>query len=266
MSDALAAAAAERRRRRRRDRLEKILFVVSPIVLIAVWELATWMKWVDTRFFPRPSLVIVELVEMVRSGELPKHVWDTLTRIGAAFVLGAIGGVATGLAMGLSRWVRAALMPIVAAIYPLPKVAIFPLILLIFGLGETSKIVTVAIAVFFQVLFPTVLGVTGIPRIYLDAGRNFGARGLDLYLRIALPGALPAILSGCRVALGVALIVIVSVEFVGSNSGVGYLIWNSWQLFNVNRMFVGLMTAAVLGYLAALLLDSLEKKLVPWRL
>jgi NitT/TauT family transport system permease protein len=154
----------------------------------------------------------------------------------------------------------------VAAIYPLPKVAIFPLILLIFGLGETSKIVTVAIAVFFQVLFPTVLGVTGIPRIYLDAGRNFGARGLDLYLKVALPGALPAILSGCRVALGVALIVIVSVEFVGSNSGVGYLIWNSWQLFNVNRMFVGLMTAAVLGYLAALLLDSLEKRLVPWRL
>src|SRR2546425_9043265 len=260
------AAAAERRRRRRRDRLERLLFIVSPIVFIALWELAAWMKWIDTRFFPRPSLVILELIEMVRSGELPKHVGDTLVRIGVAFVFGAIGGVAVGLAMGLSRWVRAALMPMVAAIYPLPKVAIFPLILLIFGLGETSKIVTVAIAVFFLVLFPTVLGVTGIPRIYLDAGRNFGARGLDLYLRIALPGALPAILSGCRVALGVALIVIVSVEFVGSNSGVGYLIWNSWQLFNVNRMFVGLMTAAVLGYLAALLIDSLEKRLVPWRL
>jgi len=260
------AAAAERRRRRRRDQLERLLFIVSPILFIALWELATWMKWVDTRFFPRPSLVIFELIEMVRSGELPKHVGDTLTRIGVAFVIGAVGGVAVGLAMGLSRWVRAALMPMVAAIYPLPKVAIYPLILLIFGLGETSKIVTVAIAVFFQVLFPTVLGVTGIPRIYLDAGKNFGARGLDLYLRIALPGALPSILSGCRVALGVALIVIVSVEFVGSNSGVGYLIWNSWQLFNVNRMFVGLMTAAVLGYLAALLLDSLEKRLVPWRL
>ena len=263
---AIAAAAAERRRRRRRDRLEKLLFVVSPIVLIAAWEFATWMKWVDTRFFPRPSLVMVELAQMVQSGELPKHVWDTLARVGAAFVLGALAGVAVGLAMGLSRWVRAALMPIVAAVYPLPKVAIFPLILLIFGLGETSKVVTVAIAVFFQVLFPTVLGVTGIPRIYLDAGRNFGARGLDLYLKIALPGALPAILSGCRVALGVALIVIVSVEFVGSSSGVGYLIWNSWQLFNVNRMFVGLMTAALLGYLAALALDWLEKRLVPWRL
>jgi NitT/TauT family transport system permease protein len=260
------AAAAERRRRRRRDQLERLLFIMSPIVFIALWELAAWMNWVDTRFFPRPSAVILELIEMVRSGELPKHVGDTLVRIGAAFVIGAIGGVAVGLAMGLSRWVRAALMPMVAAIYPLPKVAIFPLILLIFGLGETSKIVTVAIAVFFQVLFPTVLGVTSIPRIYLDAGRNFGARGLDLYLKVALPGALPAILSGCRVALGVALIVIVSVEFVGSNSGVGYLIWNSWQLFNVNRMFVGLMTAAVLGYLAALLIDSLEKRLVPWRL
>jgi NitT/TauT family transport system permease protein len=260
------AAKAERRRRLRRDRLERLLFIFSPIVFIAVWELVTWLKWVDTRFFPRPTLVIIELVAMVESGELPLHVKDTLVRIGIAFFFGAIGGIAVGLAMGLSRWVRAALMPMVAAIYPLPKIAIFPLILLIFGLGETSKIVTVAISVFFQVLFPTLLGVQGIPRIYLDAGRNFGARGLDLYLKIALPGALPSILSGCRVSLGVALIVIVSVEFVGSNTGVGYLIWNSWQLFNVNRMFVGLMTAALLGYFAALLLDKLEKRLVPWRL
>ena len=107
---------------------------------------------------------------------------------------------------------------------------------------------------------------TGIPRIYMDAGKNYGARGFDLYLRIALPGALPSIPSGLRVALGVALIVIVSVEFVGASSGVGYLIWNSWQLFDVNRMFVGLMTAALLGYLAALILDELEKRLVPWRL
>lgn len=271
MSDAaeragLAAAATERQRRQRRDRLERLLFVVSPIIFIAAWEIAVWLGWVDKRFFPRPTLVMVELGSMVQSGELPKHVMDTLVRIGIAFVVGAIAGVAVGLAMGLSRWVRAALMPMVAAIYPLPKIAIFPLILLIFGLGETSKIVTVAISVFFQVLFPTLLGVTGIPRIYLDAGKNFGARGMDLYLKIALPGALPAILSGCRVALGVALIVIVSVEFIGSSTGVGYLIWNSWQLFNVNRMFVGLMTAALLGYLAALLLDKLEKRLVPWRL
>jgi NitT/TauT family transport system permease protein len=260
------AAAIERHRRRQRDWIERSLYFLSPLALIVLWEALSWSKVLDARFFPRPTLVLTELVQMVQSGELVVHVAITLKRIGLAFVIGAAAGVAVGLAMGLDRWVRATLFPIVAAVYPLPKVAIFPLILIIFGLGETSKIVTVAISVFFQVLFPTMVGVTSIPRIYLDVGKNFGARGLDVYLKIALPGALPSILSGFRVALGVALIVIVSVEFVGADAGVGYLIWNSWQLFDVNRMFVGLMTAALLGYLATVILDELEKRLVPWRL
>lgn len=260
------AATVERRRRQWRDRIERSLYVISPLVLILLWEILSWSKLIDARFFPRPSLITTELVEMVRSRELLHHVSATLKRIGIAFVFGGGAGVAVGLAMGLNRWVRAALFPIVASIYPLPKVAIFPLILIIFGLGETSKIVTVAIAVFFQALFPTLVGVTNIPRIYLDVGKNFGARGLDVYLKIAFAGALPTILSGFRVALGVALIVVVSVEFVSSDSGVGYLIWNSWQLFDVNRMFVGLMTAALLGYLATVFINELERRLVPWRL
>lgn len=260
------AARAERRRRQWRSRIERSLYFLSPLALLLVWEALSWSKLVDTRFFPRPSLVLVELIQMVRSGELVGHVSATVERVGIAFLFGAAAGVIVGLAMGLDRWVRAIVFPIVAAIYPLPKVAIFPLILIIFGLGETSKIVTVGIAVFFQALFPTMVGVSSIPRIYLDVGKNFGARGIDVYLKIALPGALPSILSGFRVALGVALIVIVSVEFVGADSGVGYLIWNSWQLFDVNRMFVGLMTAALLGYLGSVVIEELERWLVPWRL
>jgi NitT/TauT family transport system permease protein len=260
------AAKAERRRRQWRSRVERSLYFLSPLALLIVWEALSWSKMVDVRFFPRPSLVMVELVQMIRSGELLVHVAATVERIGIAFVFGAAAGVAVGLAMGLDRWVRAIVFPIVVAVYPLPKVAIFPLILIIFGLGETSKIVTVGIAVFFQVLFPTMVGVSSIPRIYLDVGKNFGARGLDVYFKIALPGALPSIISGFRVALGVALIVIVSVEFVGADSGVGYLIWNSWQLFDVDRMFVGLMTAALLGYLASVILEAIERRLVPWRL
>lgn len=260
------AAKAERRRRQWRLRVERSLYFLSPLALLIVWEALSWSKMVDVRFFPRPSLVMVELVQMIRSGELLVHVAATVERIGIAFVFGAAAGVAVGLAMGLDRWVRAVVFPIVVAVYPLPKVAIFPLILIIFGLGETSKIVTVGIAVFFQVLFPTMVGVSSIPRIYLDVGKNFGARGLDVYFKIALPGALPSIISGFRVALGVALIVIVSVEFVGADSGVGYLIWNSWQLFDVDRMFVGLMTAALLGYLASVILEAIERRLVPWRL
>jgi NitT/TauT family transport system permease protein len=260
------ALVRERRRRQRRDRLERMVTLTSPLILLVVWEIVAVLELVDVRFFPRPSLVIQQLVTMGASGELWQHLSVTLVRILVGFVIGAVGGVVIGLVMGGSRWARAILNPIMASIYPIPKIAIFPLILLVFGLGETSKYVTVAIAVFFLVLFPTISGVVGIPRIYIDAGENLGARGLEFYRRIALPGALPSIFTGFRVGLGVALIIIVGVEFVGASSGIGYLVWNSWQLFNINRMFAGLLVLAVLGHLSSLALDELQKRLVPWRL
>jgi NitT/TauT family transport system permease protein len=262
----LEALLRERRRRQRRERLERVVTVTSPLILLAVWEIVAVLQLVDVRFFPRPSLVVQQLATMAVSGELWQHLSVTLARILVGFVFGASGGVVIGLLMGGSRWARAILNPIMASIYPIPKIAIFPLILLVFGLGETSKYVTVAIAVFFLVLFPTITGVIGIPRIYIDAGENLGARGLDFYRRIALPGAMPSIFTGFRVGLGVALIIIVGVEFVGATSGIGYLIWNSWQLFNINRMFAGLLVLAALGHLSSLALDEMQKRLVPWRL
>lgn len=263
---ATEALLRERRKRQRRDRLERAVTLASPILLLVIWEVVTILQLVDVRFFPRPSLVIQHLVTMIGSGELWEHLVATLARVVVGFTFGAVGGIAFGLVMGGSRWVRAVLNPMMWSIYPIPKIAIFPLILLIFGLGETSKYVTVAIAVFFLVLFPTIAGVMGIPQIYIDAGHNLGARGLSFYRRIAFPGALPMVFTGLRVGLGVALIIIVGVEFVGATSGIGYLIWNSWQLFNINRMFAGLLVLSVLGHLSSVVLDALQKRLVPWRL
>lgn len=259
------AAARERARGRFLDLAERLVTLGSPLILVAVWELVARLELIDVRFFPRPSRVLEQLMLMVESGELARHVGATLMRLGIGFAAGGLAGVALGLLMGLSRWIRAAMNPIAMSVYPIPKVAIFPLVLLIFGLGETSKIFTIAIATFFQVLFPTIGGVLGIPRIYLQAGKNYGARGLDFYRTIAFPGALPSIFVGLRIALGVGLLVTVAVEFVGADTGIGYLIWNSWQIFNVNRMFVGLLSAAVLGYISSVVLDELQKRLVPWR-
>jgi NitT/TauT family transport system permease protein len=262
----MEAVLKERSRRQRRERLERLVTITSPAILLVVWELVAILRLVDVRFFPRPSLVIGQLVAMTETGEIWQHLSVTLLRIVVGFVFGASAGVVIGLVMGGSRWARAILGPMMASIYPIPKIAIFPLILLVFGLGETSKYVTVAIAVFFLVLFPTITGVLGIPRIYIDAGENLGARGFEFYRRIAFPGALPSIFTGFRVGLGVALIIIVGVEFVGATSGIGYLIWNSWQLFNINRMFAGLLVLAALGHLSSLALDELQRRLVPWRL
>lgn len=263
---AVEAVRRERRRREKRDRLERVVTIASPVILLVLWEVVARLQLVDVRFFPRPTLVIQQLGSMVGSGELWQHLSVTLGRIAVGFALGASAGVVIGLVMGSSRWVRAILNPMMTSIYPIPKIAIFPLILLVFGLGETSKYVTVAIAVFFLVLFPTISGVLGIPHIYIDAGHNLGARGLKFYWRIALPGALPSIFTGFRVGLGVALIIIVGVEFVGADTGIGYLVWNSWQLFNINRMFAGLLVLAALGHVSSLALDEIQRRVVPWQL
>jgi len=161
--------------------------------------------------------------------------------------------------------VRAIIQPIVDATFPIPKIAILPLILLIFGLGEESKYAIIAVAVIYLVLINTQAGVRNIEKIYLDVGKNYHASRRMMFTDVALPGALPLIFAGLRLGLGVALLVIVAAEFVGARSGVGYLIWSSWQVFQVEKMYVGLMTTAVLGFGSAVLFAWLERILIPWR-
>lgn len=244
---------------------EQVVSFLSPLMLLLVWEALVRTRVLDARFFPAPSQVVGTLVSLVVSGELPQDVLVSLSRIGAGFLLGASAGVVVGLLMGVSRIIRAAVKPLVATIYPIPKIAILPLVMLIFGLGESSKYVIVAIGVFFLVLLNTAAGVMNIEKIYLDVGRNFGARRSDLLLSIALPGALPLIFTGLRLAWGTGLLLIVAAEFISAKSGIGYLIWNAWQTFAVEEMYVGLITISALGLLSFVIFDVLERRLIPWR-
>jgi ABC-type nitrate/sulfonate/bicarbonate transport system permease component len=237
----------------------------SPIVLLVLWEVASRSGWLDPRFFPAPSSICVELFALIRTGELVIDLGWTLQRVAIGFCLGAVPAVALGLVMGLSPMLNAVFRPIVAAIYPVPKIALFPLIMLMFGLGETSKWVIIAIAVFFQVFFSTLAGVINIDRIYLDVARNFGASRWQAYRLIAMPAALPFIFTGCQLGIGMALIVVVVAEQFGTKVGLGYLIWRSWQVFEVRDMFVGLMVVAILGYSIQLVMGALESQVVGWK-
>jgi NitT/TauT family transport system permease protein len=245
---------------------ERLLSIFSPILLLILWEVLVQTGALDKRFFPAPSSITGTFWGLVSSGELWKHLTASISRIAVGFVMGAIPAILLGITMGLFRWPRAFFSPMVAALYPIPKIAILPLIMLIFGLGEMSKYVIIAIGVFFLVLYNTWAGVMNIPNIYLDVGKNFGASRLQFYWTIAIPGALPLIFTGLKLAAGVALLIIVAAEFVGAKTGIGYLIWQSWQTFSVETMYVGLVVIAVLGYLVSLLMDELEHFLIPWRL
>ncbi len=246
------------------DRRYRLIALASPILALLMWELTVRMGMLDSRFFPPPTRVAAELADMTASGELWEHLSISLKRIALGFVIGAIPGVVLGMLMGWFRGVKAALDPLVAATYPLPKIALLPLFLIIFGLGETSKVMTVATAGFFLVLITTAHGVSNLDPILIQAAENYGAKGWKLGTKVILPASLPTIFTGLRLSLGVSLLIIVAAEFVAANEGIGFLIWISWSTLRVTRMYAGLVVISILGIIFTTGLNLLGKWLTPW--
>lgn len=244
---------------------ERLLSIVSPLALLVLWQILSWAGALDPRFVPSPIGIGAAAYELIRDGELMHHIWISLLRVAAGFLVGAIPGMAIGLAMGVSRWARAAIDPVVAALFPIPKISLLPLIMLYLGIGEASKVALVALAVIFLVLINAMAGVLAIDPIYFDVAKNYGASRRKLWTRIVIPGALPMIFVGMRLGIGVAFIVIVAAEFVAARSGIGYLIWTSWEVMRIETMFVGIIVITVLGVLSTFLLRELERVVIPWR-
>jgi ABC-type nitrate/sulfonate/bicarbonate transport system permease component len=247
---------------RRRDR---ILSIASPLGLLLAWELAAETGLIDVRFFPAPSSIISKLVEMARSGELTENVLISLQRIVLGFLLGGVPAIVIGIAMGIWRPIRAIVDPLIVATYPIPKSSLLPLILLIFGLGEMSKVMMVAIGVFYPMAINATAGVLQINQIYLDVGKSFKASPWDTFRTIALPGALPFIMTGVKLGAGLALILIAIAEMVGAKSGIGYMIWSAWETFAVAKMYVGLFVIALIGFAISLMLNEIERWVIRWK-
>jgi len=268
---------------------DRILSVAFPIFLLALWEMAVRVAWLDARFFPPPSAVVAALGKLIARGDLlgklwllpglvsagdwsgaqkvieEGHLWVSLFRILGGFLLGAVPGVLLGVLMGMNRTLRVSLDPVVSAVYVLPKIAILPLVMLIFGIGEVSKIMIVGIASFFLVLINTTAGVRDIEPVFLEAGQNYGANQWQMFWHVIIPGALPIIFAGLRLSLGTALIVIIAAEFVAAQYGLGYLVWFSWQTLLTENMFAGLVVIMILGAASTIGLQAIERRLIPWR-
>jgi NitT/TauT family transport system permease protein len=250
----------------RRRAAEVILTLAAPIVLLSIWELLSRTEMINPLYWPAPTSLWSTFIELLTEDALLHDVWLSTVRIFGGFFLGAIPGVILGLAMGLFWPVRVFLMPLAAALYSVPKIAILPLVMIVFGIGETSKFVIVALSIFFLVVLNTMSGVLEIDRTYRDVARNLGASRLELFTTVALPGALPSIFTGLRLALGFALIVIVGTEFLTvSQGGIGALIWQSWTILSVKKMMVGLIITGIMGWLLSLLINIGERLVMPWR-
>jgi ABC-type nitrate/sulfonate/bicarbonate transport system permease component len=244
---------------------ERLLYLISPIGLLAIWQALIMLGFGDRRFIPAPSDIALRFWQLSASGELMTHVAVTLWRVLAGFFLGAAPAIAVGLFMAMFRPVRIFFDPLIAALFPIPKVALMPLLLLAFGFGDASKIALVATAVFFPVIVNTYAGAANIDKLYWDVARNYGASTWVMFSRVVFFGALPLIFAGLRIALAVSFVVLVAAEFVASKTGIGYLIWNSWELLQVDYMFVGILVIGVLGLITSALLQEIERKLIPWK-
>jgi ABC-type nitrate/sulfonate/bicarbonate transport system permease component len=239
--------------------------VALPVVLLALWEMASRLALVSPRYFPPPTTIGWALVDRPGTGDLGVALLVTLTRLGLAFALAAVPGVLLGLLMGMARPVRAALEPYVAFIFPVPKIALLPFLLIILGVGEPAFIATGAASAFFQIVISTLAGVRTMDPRLLEVGHNYGARGARLFWKVILPAALPAIFTGLRLGLGLALIAIVAVEFIAAKSGLGHLVYRHWQMLNTPEMYAAFALVGALGLALTRGLRLLQARILSWQ-
>lgn len=248
----------------RRVSREAWLSLFSAAFIVAGWEAAVDLEWVESAFLVAPSTIARATIDLIASGELLGHISITLARMFAGFLAGSILGLVIGLAMGWSKEMRALFDPVVSVIYPLPKIALLPLIMLLIGIGEAPIILVIALGAFFPVLVNCVAGVATIDPIYFDVAQNSGASKLKTFTRVVLPGSLPVAFAGLRLALGISLLLAVVVELSIATKGLGAMLWLSWETLRVERIYVAIAVIAVLGLLLNPLLKLLGRCLTPW--
>ncbi len=236
------------------------------LVLLAAWEGASAAHLIDSLTFPRVTVIFESWWRsLVTQGELTRQLMPSLGRIFMGFALAAIVGVPLGLLMGTISMVYRLLEPITEFIRPIPSSAYIPVAILFLGIGNEMKVFVVFLACMFPILLNTYGGVRGVDPVLIDTGRTFGLSRTRALWQIILPAALPSILTGMRISLGIALIVAVVAEMITGNSGIGYFILDMQRIFRVPEMFAGIFTLGLLGFLINFIFLRLEGYFLRWR-
>ncbi len=235
------------------------------VVIIAVWEGSSRAGLVSPIFLPSPASVVVALVELVVSGTLWLHLGQSLYRLVIGWSVGTLCGLGAGFAIGIWSLSRAVGLPIVSALFPIPKIALLPLLILWLGIGELSKVTTIALGVFFPTAIATFSAIDAVPRNLIRMAQSFNLPAVDVLRKIVLPGALPGILSGFRITASIALILLVSAEMIGAEHGIGAFILQAGNLMQTDQLLAGVVILSVLGLVIGTGLTRLERWLLRWR-
>ncbi len=268
-AETLSTAASEQQVEARPKRRGTLPISFATIAaLIAGWSLASAYGAVSPVFLPSPLVVARSLVNVAVNGfvdsTLAEHTLASLLRIFAALSVSLLVGVPAGLAIATSRIGKGILDPIVEFLRPLPPLAYLPLIIIWVGIGETSKVTVISLAMLPPIILSTASGVRSAPDDFVNAARSFGAGPLQVLLHVILPGAAPSILTGTRIALGAGWSTLVAAELVAASQGLGFMIQSAAQFLVTDIVIGGIIVIAAIAFLLEILARLIERSLVPW--
>jgi ABC-type nitrate/sulfonate/bicarbonate transport system permease component len=245
---------------------QAVLPAATVVLFLLAWEIFVRLGEIAPIYLPAPSSIAVYLYRMCVDGTIPYNLGITLLRIFAGFLLAAVSGVALGLLMGMSRLLARVADMWIAALYPLPKISLIPLLIIWLGTGEAYKIVISAVTAFFPIVISTYAGIRQVDRGLIKAAKDLGANARQIQFKVVIPSAVPSIFSGLQLGMGVTIILVVAAEMIGGSSqgGMGNLLINAGQVMETEKVFASLIVLAVMGAVIIKLQQWIDRKLAPW--
>ena len=243
-----------------------VLPALTIVAAVVAWEALVRLRGIAPIYLPAPSSVFVYLSRMIADGSMPYHLGITLLRIFVGFALAAVCGIVLGVLMGMSRTVARVADVWIAALYPLPKISLIPLLIIWVGTGEAYKIVISAVSAFFPIVISTYSGIRQTDRGLIKAAKDLGANARQIQLKVVIPGAIPSIFAGLHLGMGIAIILVVAAEMIGGSSqgGMGWLLISSGQVMETEKVFASLIVLAVVGAVVIKLQQWIDRKVAPW--
>ncbi|WP_047455287.1 aliphatic sulfonate ABC transporter permease SsuC [Rhizobium rhizogenes] len=244
--------------------LERFLPFLLPIVIIAIWQFGCSVGWISTRIMPSPAAVVLAFWQTTISGQLPHNILVSAGRAFAGLLVGGSIGFLLGIANGVSRLSEKLTDTTLQMLRTIPHLAMVPLVILWFGIGEESKLFLTALGVLFPIYLNTYHGVRNVDRGLIEMGRVYGMSNWTLFKKVIFPGALPSILVGLRFALGIMWLTLIVAESIAASSGIGYMANNAREFGMTDVVVLTLVIYAVLGKLADVVARALERRALRW--
>lgn len=232
---------------------------------VIVWQMVGWLGVFPRHLLPWPASVASSFVDLSVSGELPSHILTSLLRVAVGFIIAAATAVPLGIAISWSKVAESLTEPILEILRPIPPIAWIPIAMLWFGLGFKPAVFLIFIGAFFPILINTVAGVRATPKVLVEAVRTLGASDRDILVKVVTPSAIPSVVAGLRIGVGVGWMCLVAAEMAGASSGLGYMVIYYSGILETSSVMVGMLTIGAIGYAMSYGIERVEGRLLRWR-